>query len=191
MPDTPPNRVDLSRFTSGDYNPGRPFWLRSLWFLVNALFLQNPLNASGKIKIALLRMFGAQIGVGVVMKPGVNIKSPWLLKIGDHSWIGENVWLDNLVPITIGNHVCVSQDAYFCTGNHDWSDAAFSYKLGEIHVEDGAWICARATLLPGVRVQSHAIVAGGAVLTKNALPYTIYAGNPAVEVRKRVINPGI
>jgi len=187
VPDTSQNRVDLARFSPGDYDAGRPFWLRSLWFLVNALFLQNPLNPSGKIKVILLRLFGAKIGIGVVMKPGVNIKSPWLLSIGDHSWIGENVWLDNLVPISIGNHVCVSQGAYFCTGNHDWSDAAFSYKLGEIHVEDGAWICARATLLPGVRVQSHAIVAGGAVLAKDALSYTVYAGNPAVEVRKRVI----
>lgn len=185
--DHTPNRVDLSTFTPGDYDPGRPFWLRSLWFLVNALFLQNPLNPSGKIKIALLRAFGAKIGAGVVMKPGVNIKSPWLLSIGDHCWIGENVWLDNLVPISIGAHVCVSQGAYFCTGNHDWSDSAFGYKLGEIHVEDGAWVGARATLLPGVRVGSHAVIAGGAVLAREALAYTIYAGNPAVEVRKRVI----
>lgn len=182
-----PNRVDLSRFTPGDYDPGRPFWFRGLWFIINALFLQNPLNASGKIKIALLRAFGAVIGQGVVMKPGLNIKSPWLLEIGDHSWIGEAVWLDNLVPISIGNHVCVSQGAYFCTGNHDWSDPAFSYKLGEIHVEDGAWIGARATLLPGVRVASHAVVSAGAVLSQDALPYTVYTGNPAVETRKRTI----
>ncbi len=186
MSDTP-QRVDLSSFTPGDYNSGRPFWFRSLWFVVNALFLQNPLNPSGKIKIALLRLFGAKIGAGVVMKPGINVKSPWLLSVGDYSWIGEAVWLDNLVPIRIGNHVCISQGAYFCTGNHNWSDPAFGYQLGEIHVEDGAWICARATLLPGVRVQSHAVITGGAVLTKDALPFTVYAGNPAVEVRKRVI----
>lgn len=186
MADTP-NRVDLSTFTPGGHDPGRPFWLRSLWFLVNAAFLQSPLNPSSALKTVLLRAFGAKIGAGVNLKPGVNIKSPWLLSIGDHCWIGENVWLDNLVPITLGNHVCVSQGAYFCTGNHDWSDPAFGYKLGEIHVEDGAWICARATLLPGVRVQNHAIVAGGAVLTKDALPYTVYAGNPAASTGKRAI----
>ena len=187
MDETPQNRVDLARFSPGDYDPGRPFWFRSLWFLVNALFLQSPLNPSGRVKIALLRFFGAKIGSGVVIKPGVNIKSPWLLEIGDHCWIGEGVWLDNLVTITLKNHVCVSQDAYFCTGNHDWSDPAFGYKLGEIHVEDGAWIGARATLLPGIRVASHSVVAGGAVLSKDTLPYTIYAGNPAVEVRKRIV----
>ncbi len=186
MSDTP-NRVDLSRFETGDYNPGRPFWLRSLWFVVNALFLQNPLNPSSKIKVALLRGFGAKIGIGAVIKPGVNIKFPWLFSIGDHCWIGENVWLDNLVPISIGNHVCISQGAYFCTGNHDWSDPTFAYKLGEILLEDGAWIGARATLLPGVRVGSHAVITAGAVLSKDALAWTIYAGNPAVEVRKRVI----
>lgn len=187
MSDFSSNRVDLSRFSPGDYDPGRPFWLRSLWFLTNALCLQNPLNPSGKIKIALLRLFGAKIGAGVVMKPGVNIKSPWFLEIGDHCWIGENVWLDNLVPISIGKNVCVSQDAYFCTGNHDWSDPTFGYKLGEIHVEEGAWIGARATLLPGVRVASHSIVAAGAVLSKDTLPYTIYAGNPAAQIRQRII----
>ena len=188
MSDTP-NRVDLARFSPGDYDSGRPFWFRSLWFLINALFLQNPLNPSGKIKSLLLRCFGAKIGAGVVMKPGINIKSPWMLEIGDLCWIGEGAWLDNLVPITLGDHVCISQGAYFCTGNHDWSDPAFGYKLGEIHVESGAWIGARATLLPGVRVASHAVIAAGAILSKDALPYTIYAGNPAVEIRKRAIKP--
>ncbi len=187
MPNPPPNRVDLSRFDPDDYNPGRPFLIRSLWFLVNALFLQNPLNPSSQIKVRLLRLFGAKIGRGAVLKPSINVKSPWFLTVGDNCWIGERAWLDNLVPITLGDNVCISQGVYLCTGNHDWSDPAFGYKLGEILVEDGAWVCAGALVLPGVVVADHSIVAGGAVLTKNTAPYGVYAGNPAVEVRKRVV----
>lgn len=190
MPEPALNRVDLSRFDPGDYNPGRPFWIRSIWFLINALFLQNPANPSSKIKVVLLRLFGAEVGQGAVIKPGVNVKFPWYLTVGDHCWIGERAWLDNLVPITIGNHVCISQDAYFCTGNHDWSDPAMPYKLGEIKVEDGAWVCTRATILPNVTVASHSIVAGGAVLTRSTEPYTVYAGNPAVAIKSRTINDG-
>lgn len=185
MSDSPPNRVDLSRFDPGNYNPGRPFLIRSLWFLVNALFLQNPLNPSSSVKVRLLRLFGAKIGRGAVLKPSINVKSPWFLTLGDNCWIGERAWLDNLVPITLGNNVCISQGVYLCTGNHDWSDPTFGYKLGEILVEDGAWVCAGALVLPGVVVADHSIVAGGAVLTRSTLPYRVYAGNPAVEIRQR------
>ncbi len=182
------NTVDLSRFNVGDYHPGRGFAVRSLWFIFNAVFLQNPLNPSSKIKIALLRLFGAKIGGGVVLKPGINVKYPWRLVIGEHSWIGEQVWLDCLVSITIGAHACVSQGAYLCTGNHDWSDPSFGYKLQPIIVEDGAWVGARAIVLPGVTIATHSIVTGGAVVSKNTEAFNIYNGNPAVAVKKRVIN---
>lgn len=181
------NTVDLSRFDVGDYRPGRGFVVRLSWFIVNAIFLQNPLNPSAKLKIVLLRLFGAKIGNGVVLKPSINVKHPWMLEIGDHAWIGEQVWLDCLVPITIGAHACVSQGVYLCTGNHDWSDPAFGYKLQPIVIEDGAWVGARATVLPGVTVASHSIVTGGAVISKNTEPFMIYSGNPAVAIKKRII----
>ena len=106
------NSVDLSTFDTGDYNPHRGFFVRSLWFIVNALFLQNPLNPSSKVKILLLRWFGAKVGNGVVLKPSINVKYPWLVEIGDHSWIGEYAWLDSLVPIKIGKNACLSQGVY-------------------------------------------------------------------------------
>ena len=66
-----------------------------VWYFVNVLFFLNPFNPFSGIKVRLLRLFGAQVGVGVNIKPNVNIKYPWLLEIGDYSWIGENVWIDN------------------------------------------------------------------------------------------------
>ena len=190
-PDTSSGHVELSRFDNGWYQPGRGVAVRVLWIVANALVMQNPLFLSSTLKCALLRVFGARVGRGVNIKPGVNVKYPWRLHLGENAWIGEGAWLDSLEQISIGANACVSQGAYLCTGNHDWSDTAFGLIVKPITVEDGAWIGARAVLLPGVVVGSHAVVAAGAVMSKNADAWTIYSGNPARAVKKRVLRmPG-
>ena len=180
-------RVDLSRYDNAWYDPGRGFVVRTLWHLLNALVLQSPLNPSSRLRVALLRAFGAHVGRGVVIKPGVSVKYPWNLSIGSHTWIGENAWLDSLAPISIGSNACISQGAYLCTGNHDWGDPRFGLIVKPIVVEDGAWIGARATILPGVTVGSHAVAAAGAVLSRDAPAWMICAGNPATPVKKRFL----
>lgn len=183
--------VDLSSYRNPPgHDKGAGLVKRAVWHLVNAAFLLNPANPSSRLKAALIRLFGGRVGVGVVLKPGINVKHPWFLTVGDHTWIGEGAWLDNtFAPITLGSHVCVSQGAYLCTGNHDWSDPAFGLLERPLTVEDGAWIGARASVLPGARVASHAVVTGGSVLARPTEPYTVYAGNPAVPVRRRVVRP--
>lgn len=180
-------RIDLSTFNNSWYNPGRGFLIRTVWHFVNAIFLQSPLNPSSSLKVIILRLFGARIGTGVILKPSINVKYPWNLTIGDYSWIGENAWLDSLASITIGSSACISQGVYFCTGNHNWSDPSFGLVVKPIVIEDGAWVGARATVLPGVTVKSHSIVAAGTVIAKDTEPYMVYAGNPAVEVKERKI----
>ena len=180
--------VDFSQYRNPAWqNKGASFPVRAVWHCLNALFLQNPLNPSSKLKISLLRLFGAKIGKGVVIKPGVNIKSPWKTEIGDYSMIGENAWLDSLAQITIGRNVCISQGAYLCTGNHDWTDQAFGLQEWHIVVEDGAWIGARANILPGARIASHSVIAAGSSISKPTDPYMIYAGNPAQPVKRRIV----
>ena len=181
--------TDLSRFDNSWYSPGRGYITRILWHFVNALFLQSPLNPSSCLKVRLLRLFGARIGVGVILKPSINVKYPWNLSIGDYSWIGEYAWLDSLAPITIGANACISQGVYFCTGNHDWTDPAFGLVVKSIVIEDGAWVGARATVLPGVTVKSHSIIAAGTVIAKDTESYMIYSGNPAAAVKERMIRP--
>lgn len=177
--------VKLVNFDNSWYNPGRGFLVRMVWVLLNALFLQNPLNPSSMLKILLLRAFGGRIGKGVVLKPSISVKYPWNLRIGDFSWVGEHAWLDSLAPIEIGNNCCISQGAYFCTGNHDWNDPSFGLIVKPITVEDGGWVGARAIVLPGVTVKTHSIVSAGSVVSKDTEPFTIYAGNPALKVKER------
>lgn len=190
MSESPPQipTVDLSLYRNPpDLDKGRSFVVRSLWFLINAWFLQNPANPSSALKKFLLRLFGAKIGKGVLLKPSINVKSPWFLEIGDYTFIGERVWLDSLAPVHIGSNVCISQDCYICCGNHDWTDPAFGKTVTPITIEDGAWIATRATLLPGAHVASHAVIASGAVLAHPTEPFMIYAGNPAKAVKKRIL----
>lgn len=139
------------------------------------------------IKILLLRLFGAKVGTGVVIKPRVNIKHPWRLVVGENVWIGEGVWIDNLVKVEIGSNVCISQEALLLTGSHDYTDRKFRLTLGEIHLEDGVWIAANVVVCPGVRCARNAVITVGSVLRKDAEAGGVYAGIPAMLLRQRII----
>jgi putative colanic acid biosynthesis acetyltransferase WcaF len=181
-------KIDLSSYESG-YWPGRNILVQCAWFFCGApLFRCNCLPGSNWRR-ALLRLFGASVASGVVLKPGVRIKYPWQLTIGRHAWIGEECWIDNLGPVTIGNNACVSQGAYLCTGNHNWSDPAFGLEVRGITLADGAWVGARSVVCPGVEIQECGVAAAGSVVTQGIPSYEIHAGNPARFSRKRSILP--
>ena len=133
----------------------------------------------------LLRMTGASVGAGVVIKPRVTIKYPWKLTVGDNSWIGEQVWIDNLDQVTIGAHVCISQGALLLCGNHDYKKPTFDLITGPIVLENGVWIGAKASVGPGVTCGSYSVLAMGSVATKNLEEWIVYQGNPALAVRQR------
>jgi putative colanic acid biosynthesis acetyltransferase WcaF len=132
-------------------------------------------------------MFGSKIGKGVVLKSGVKIKFPWRLEVGDHSWVGEDVWIDNLASVRIGSHACVSQGAYLCTGSHDWSSPSFDLIVKPITVGDNAWVAAKSTVGPGVTVGEGAVLGLGSTTSKDLEPWSIYAGSPAVFVKRRTL----
>lgn len=179
-------KVFLSTFSNNWYKPGSTFKIL-VWYFVNAVFFISPLFPFSGFKVFLLKFFGAKIGKGVLIKPSVNIKYPWLLEIGNHVWIGEKVWIDNLARVVIGDNVCISQGAMLLFGNHDYKKTTFDLMVKEIHLEEGAWIGARAVVCPGVTVKSHAILSVGSVATKDLEPYSIYQGIPAVKVKSREI----
>jgi putative colanic acid biosynthesis acetyltransferase WcaF len=177
--------ADLSAFDNSWYSPGRGVVARALWFFLGLPLLRSAVIPSSAFRVALLRLFGARIGRKVVIKPGVRVKYPWLLSVGSHTWIGEDAWLDNLARVTLGDSVCVSQGAYICTGNHDWSDPAFGLMLGPVTLESGAWACDHTVIGPGVILGEGAVVTAGSVVSHSVPPFEIHSGNPAVFVRTR------
>ncbi|WP_428328399.1 putative colanic acid biosynthesis acetyltransferase [Mucilaginibacter sp.] len=180
-------QTDLSTYNNFPFNPGGSAVKRVLWYYLNALFLKTSLLPSNSFKTFLLRLFGARIGKSVTIKPGVNVKYPWHLTIGNHTWIGENVWIDCLVPITIGNNVCLSQGAILLTGSHNYKKTSFDLITKSIILEDGVWIGAAAMVTPGITAASHAVLTSGSVATKNLEAYAVYQGNPAIKTRSRII----
>lgn len=180
------SKTDLSKFNNSWYKPGKGFITRGLWYFVNVAYLKSSFPING-IKIFWLRLFGAEVGKGVVIKPGVNIKYPWRLSIGDHVWIGEKVWIDNLGDVVIENNVCISQGAMLLCGNHNYKKSAFDLLVGNITLKEGSWIGAKSVVCPGVTVGTHAVLTVGSVATKNLEHYIIYSGNPAMPTGKREI----
>lgn len=172
-PKTESGKRDLSAYRVQGYSPGRNRVVQLAWYLTSALLFQTPWFPVSRIKLALLRLFGARIGRGVVLKPCVRIKFPWRLTVGDFTWIGESVWIDNLAEVTLGSNVCLSQGAYLCTGSHDARKPAFDLITRPIRIEDGAWICAQAVVLCGVTVGAGAVVAAGCVVGKNVTAGTL------------------
>lgn len=182
------NKTNLSIYDNSWYNTGGSTLKRLLWYFTNVLFFINPLNPSSGLKVRLLRTFGAKIGKEVVIKPSVNIKYPWNLSIGDYTWIGEKVWIDNLVQIYIGSNVCVSQNSMLLCGNHNYKRQTFDLIVKPIVIEDGAWVGAQSTVCPGVTMHSHSVLSVGSIASKDLMPYSIYRGNPAVKVAERVMS---
>ena len=180
-------KTDLSKYNNEWYNHGNLF-KRIFWYYTSLIFFQNNFFPFSKIKISILRLFGAKVGRGVLIKPNVLIKYPWNLTLGNYIWIGEKVWIDNLAYVTIADHVCLSQEAYLLTGNHNYKLPSFDLIVKPITLEEGVWIGARSVVCPGVICGSHSVLSVGSVTSKNLDNYSIYQGNPAVKIKERTIS---
>nr|WP_246377289.1 DapH/DapD/GlmU-related protein [Nocardioides ginsengisegetis] len=156
----------MSGFTGAGYDVGRGKLTQILWLVSSgSLFMRWWCPA--RVRVTILRAFGADVGRGVLVRHRVRIHWPWKLVIGDHSWVGEGAWILNLEPVTIGRDVCVSQEALLCTGSHDRRSRTFEFDNAPITLEDESWIAARAVVLRGVTIGARATVGAGAVVTKD------------------------
>ncbi len=184
-----PSRVRLRDFNNAWFKRGRPKWVEAIWIVVSALFVSSWVPGRFQRRM-LLGLFGAKIGKRVAIKPGLRVKFPWKLTIGSDTWIGEDVWIDNLDRVEIGHNCCLSQGAYLCTGSHDWASPTFDLITKPIRIENCAWIGARATLAPGTVAGEGAVVAMGSMASGALEPWSIYQGNPAKIVKDRqVVHP--
>lgn len=179
------NKVDFAKFDNSWYSTDRSITVRIIWMLVSSVIFKSNFFPFYGVKTFLLRIFGASIGDNFVIKPCVNIKYPWKLHIGDHVWIGERVWIDNLAPVFIKNNVCLSQGALLITGNHDYKKISFDLKICQIHLEDGVWIGAGSIVGPGVVCRNNSVLCLGSVATKEMSENSIYQGNPAIKIKDR------
>jgi putative colanic acid biosynthesis acetyltransferase WcaF len=165
--------LDLLAHGRATYDKGRGRVWQALWFAVSmSLFTRWWFPASFRPR--LLRFFGAKVGNDVYIRHSVRIHWPWKLSIGDQSWLGEGAWFLNLAPIVLGSNVCISQEALLLTGSHDRRSSSFRHKNAELQVGDGAWVCARAILLPGAEVGCHAVISAASVVQGRVPPNVVY-----------------
>lgn len=156
-----------------------------LWWLVQAtLFSGSPQFLYGWRRI-ILRLFGAEIGKNVIIRPSVKVTYPWKLKIGDYAWIGDNVELYTLGEITIGKNAVVSQKSYLCTGSHDYHAEAFDIYAKPIVVEDEAWVATDVFIAPGVTIGRGAVIGARSSVYKDMPKGMICTGSPAIPIKPR------
>jgi putative colanic acid biosynthesis acetyltransferase WcaF len=138
--------------------------MQLLWMMVSRCVTMH-WWCPNQLRVVVLRMFGARIGTGTLIRHGVKIHWPWKLEIGRHTWIGESTWILNLEPVTIGSNTCISQDVLLCTGSHDRFSRTFEFDNAPIAIGDSVWIAARSTILRGVRVADGATVGATSLVT--------------------------
>ena len=162
----PGSRFNLAGFLGTGYDKGRPRSTQLLWLVVSRTIVMKWWCPS-PVRVRILRMFGAQIGEGTLIRADVKIHWPWKLRVDAHTWIGEEAWILNLEPVTIGTNTCVSQGVFICTGSHDRKSPTFEFDNAPITIGDSVWIATRATILRGVHIADGATVGAGALVTRN------------------------
>lgn len=171
--------MNLEPYTTGGFSRGASPLKEAAWILVRWIFFQLPVPWPSALRAGWLRAFGATVGTGVVIRSEVQISFPWRLRVGDHVWIGEGVRVLSLAEVSIDSHVCISQEAFLCTGSHDHRRASFDLITQPIRIESECWIAARALIGPGVTIGRHSVVGAGAVVMKSIPENSIALGNPA------------
>jgi putative colanic acid biosynthesis acetyltransferase WcaF len=164
---------------------GRVAWT-IVWLL---LFRPSPRILFGWRRV-LLRCFGATIGNRARISPSVRIWAPWNLHVDDEASVSHDVDLYCVDRIRVGAHATVSQYAMLCTASHDIADPHMRLTHAPIEIADQAWVCARAFVSPGVTIAKGAVVGACSVVTRDVKPWTVVAGNPAVQIKERVLSSG-
>ena len=158
---------------------------RVIWWAVYVIFFRLSPKPMFGWRRFLLRLFGAKIGRGVAVYPGAHIWAPWNLVCADMVAVANGVNIYNPEVITLNSHAIISQDSYLCGATHDYNDPDFPLISKEIIIDSYAWICARACVMPGVKVGEGAILGMGGIATRNLSAWGIYVGSPAKFVRTR------
>lgn len=176
--------IDLSQAPGERAAWDRPRLVIYAWAIAEMLFVTNPWQISSNLRVRVLRLFGAEIGDGVIFRPRTRVKFPWKLTIGNHSWIGEGVWFHNQDFVRVGNDVVISQETMITTGSH-----AHRRDMGlltrPVTISDGVWLTSRCFVLGGTRIGKSALVTPMTVVSGDVEENSIVTGNPAKLVGRR------
>jgi putative colanic acid biosynthesis acetyltransferase WcaF len=181
-----PEIQDLKRFRLPPDFRGRSGLVVQLWWFVQTIFFRGSPQVMYGFRRWLLRLFGAQIGKGVIVRPSVTIPYPWKLQIGDHSWIGDHAVLYCFAKITIGKNVVISQKSYLCAGTHDYRSPGFDIQAFPIVIEDEAWLAADVFVAPGITVGRGAVVGSRSSVFGDLPGMMVSVGSPARPIRPRL-----
>ncbi|NJN88306.1 MAG: colanic acid biosynthesis acetyltransferase WcaF [Leptolyngbyaceae cyanobacterium SL_7_1] len=183
-----PSGVDLRRYDQRWFDRGRSGGWILLWWLVQAIAFPLTLHGANGTRVQLLRLFGARIGQGVVIRPTARFTYPWKVEIGDYSWIGDDVVFYSLDRISLGQHCVVSQKSYLCTGSHDLHDPAFRLQTAPIVLGNGVWIATDCFVAPGVRIGSNSVVGARSSVFGNLPAAQVCWGTPCRPHYRRQMN---
>ncbi|MEX5411155.1 colanic acid biosynthesis acetyltransferase WcaF [Atlantibacter hermannii] len=168
-----------------NFRGGHPVKVQLWWAVQKTLFSWSP-QIAYRWRAFLLRLFGARIGKGVVIRPSVKITYPWKLTLGDYAWVGDDAVLYTLGDITIGANAVISQKSYLCTGSHDYLSTHFDIYAKPIVIGDKCWLATDVFVAPGVSIGEGTVIGARSSVFKSLPGNVICRGNPAEIIRERV-----
>ena len=179
--------VDLRKYDQSDFDRGRPNWYIILWWLVQAIAFPLSLHNFNGFRAWLLRLFGARVGRGVVIRPTARFTYPWKVALGDYSWIGDDVVLYSVDTIKIGSHCVISQKSYLCTGSHDLQDPTFRLITAPIKIGNGTWVATDCFVAAGVTIGANSVIGARSSVFRDIPMKTIAWGTPCIPRQSRTM----
>jgi putative colanic acid biosynthesis acetyltransferase WcaF len=180
-----PQYQDLSVFTVPASFRGKSKLSVQLWWIVQeTLFAWSP-QIFYQWRVMLLRLFGAEIGKHVKIRSSVTITYPWLVSIGDYSWVGDDCVLYSLGQISIGKHVALAHQVYVNTGGHEYRKKTFDIFSKPVLIEDECWITNDVYIAPGVTIGKGTIVSARSSVFKDLPGGKVCVGTPAKPIKDR------
>ena len=180
--------VYLRKYDQSNFDRGRPNWVIILWWLVQAIAFPLSLHNLNGFRCWLLRLFGAKIGQGIIIRPTARFTYPWKVTIGDYSWVGDDVVFYSIDEITIGSHAVISQKSYLCTGSHDIQQHDFPLVTAPIIIGNGVWVATDCFIAPGVTIGANTVVGARSSVFRNLPPQQVAWGTPCKAHYQRTVN---
>ena len=176
---------DLNRFVAPSFLRGRGPVKAQLWWIIQAtLFGASPQFMYGWRRF-LLKMFGAEVGEKVIIRPSARVTYPWKLTLEENCWIGDHVVLYNWENITIKKNAVVSQRSYLCTASHDMNDPTFPLTALPIVIDEQSWVATDVFVSPGVVVGKGAVIGARSSVFGSIPAGKVCFGSPAKVIRDR------